>query len=173
MPHFGAPKARGLTAKARTERSSVIAAMRVVFGHCPRDRVPDFTHKQRAHAPRHKWMLSHGAPADPSDPWNSHAAPVSPRQKSQFAAHGLPGRQRRSLSISIKQQLTPTLGRAEAIKFLQRFSGPPTQAVGKIWLASTAIPTPQIAAPMRRGVSAIPKAPCRRTTAAVAVTSSV
>src|SRR5712672_987316 len=29
---------------------------------------------------RHKWMLSHGAPADPSDPWNSHAAPVSPRQ---------------------------------------------------------------------------------------------
>src|SRR5258706_8914522 len=22
---------------------------------------------------RHKWMLSHGAPADPSDPWNSHA----------------------------------------------------------------------------------------------------
>src|SRR5258707_1075190 len=29
---------------------------------------------------RHKWILSHGAPADPSDPWNSHAAPVSPRQ---------------------------------------------------------------------------------------------
>src|SRR5258708_9562354 len=29
---------------------------------------------------RHKWMLSHGAPADPSDPWNSHASPVSPRQ---------------------------------------------------------------------------------------------
>src|SRR5882757_3137821 len=29
---------------------------------------------------RLKWMLSHGAPADPSDPWNSHAAPVSPRQ---------------------------------------------------------------------------------------------
>src|SRR5258708_7111464 len=28
---------------------------------------------------RHKWMLSHGAPADPSDPWNSHAAPVSLR----------------------------------------------------------------------------------------------
>src|SRR5882757_3448624 len=32
---------------------------------------------------RHKWMLSHGAPADPSDPWNSHAAPVSPRQNGQ------------------------------------------------------------------------------------------
>src|SRR3981189_2854561 len=28
----------------------------------------------------HKWMLSHGALADPSDPWNSPAAPVSPRQ---------------------------------------------------------------------------------------------
>ena len=35
---------------------------------------------------RHKWMLSHGAPADPSDPWNSHAAPVSPRQNCAFAA---------------------------------------------------------------------------------------
>ena len=33
---------------------------------------------------RHKWMLSHGAPADPSDPWNSHAAPVSPRQNGQI-----------------------------------------------------------------------------------------
>ena len=32
------------------------------------------------------------------------------------------------LSISIKQQLTPTLGRAEAIKFLQRFSGPPSSS---------------------------------------------
>jgi ABC-type uncharacterized transport system substrate-binding protein len=32
---------------------------------------------------RHKWMLSHGAPADPCDPWNSHAAPVSPRQNGQ------------------------------------------------------------------------------------------
>src|SRR5258705_12470999 len=32
---------------------------------------------------RHKWMLSPGAPADPSDPWNSHAAPVSPRQNGQ------------------------------------------------------------------------------------------
>src|SRR5258705_4437878 len=32
---------------------------------------------------RHKWMLSHSAPADPSDPWNSHAAPVSPRQNGQ------------------------------------------------------------------------------------------
>src|SRR5258705_7281048 len=33
---------------------------------------------------RLKWMLSHGAPADPSDPWNSHAAPVSPRQNGAF-----------------------------------------------------------------------------------------
>jgi len=29
---------------------------------------------------RHNWLLSRGSPADPSDPWNSHAAPVSPRQ---------------------------------------------------------------------------------------------
>src|SRR5262245_33795377 len=39
-PHSGAPKARGLAAKARTERSSNVAAMGVVFGHCPRDQVP-------------------------------------------------------------------------------------------------------------------------------------
>ena len=38
---------------------------------------------------RHKWMLSHGAPADPSDPWNSHAAPVSPRQNCAFAIHAM------------------------------------------------------------------------------------
>jgi hypothetical protein len=29
----------------------------------------------------HKRVLSHGAPADPSDPWNIHAAPVSPLQQ--------------------------------------------------------------------------------------------
>ena len=39
---------------------------------------PETTVKASPH--RHKWMLSHGAPADPSDPWNFHAAPVSPRQ---------------------------------------------------------------------------------------------
>src|SRR4030081_1462423 len=39
---------------------------------------------------RHKWMLSHGAPADPSDPWNSHAAPVSPRPNGQAVPAGVP-----------------------------------------------------------------------------------
>jgi hypothetical protein len=39
---------------------------------------PETTVKASPH--RHKWMLSHGAPTDPSDPWNFHAAPVSPRQ---------------------------------------------------------------------------------------------
>jgi hypothetical protein len=38
------------------------------------------TNGVKASPHRHKWMLSPGAPADPSDPWNSHAAPVSPRQ---------------------------------------------------------------------------------------------
>ena len=33
-------------------------------------------------------MLSHGAPADPSDPWNSHAAPVSPRQNGRLRKAG-------------------------------------------------------------------------------------
>ena len=36
---------------------------------------PETTVKASAH--RHKWMLSHGAPTDPSDPWNFHAAPIS------------------------------------------------------------------------------------------------
>src|SRR5882757_8619156 len=44
----------------------------------PRDK------RVKASPHRHKWMLSHGAPADPSDPWNSHAAPVSPRQNGVF-----------------------------------------------------------------------------------------
>jgi hypothetical protein len=36
------------------------------------------TNGVKASPHRLKWMLSRGAPADPSDPWNSHAAPVSP-----------------------------------------------------------------------------------------------
>src|SRR5712671_5108707 len=44
--------------------------------------IPRQTVKASPH--RHKWMLSPGAPADPSDPWNSHAAPVSPRQNGQI-----------------------------------------------------------------------------------------
>src|SRR5260370_2537 len=49
----------------------------------PRDK------RVKASPHRHKWMLSHGAPADPSDPWNSHAAPVSPRQNAHFTARSL------------------------------------------------------------------------------------
>src|SRR5262245_63397878 len=42
-PHSGAPKARGLTAMARTERSFTLPQKHVVIGHCPTDRVPNFT----------------------------------------------------------------------------------------------------------------------------------
>src|SRR5882762_10064792 len=38
------------------------------------------TNGVKASPHRHKRVLSHGAPADPSDPWNFDAAPVSPRQ---------------------------------------------------------------------------------------------
>src|SRR5258705_9299357 len=38
---------------------------------------------------RHNWLLSRGSPADPSDPWNSHAAPVSPRQNGQVHSYRL------------------------------------------------------------------------------------
>src|SRR3981189_619530 len=41
------------------------------------------TNGVKASPHRHKSMLSHGASADPSDPWNSHAAPLSPRQNGQ------------------------------------------------------------------------------------------
>ncbi len=47
------------------------------------------TNGVKASPHRLKWMLSHGAPADPSDPWNSHAAPVSPRQNGQVAVRSL------------------------------------------------------------------------------------
>src|SRR3981189_3252803 len=42
---------------------------------------PETTVKASPH--RHKWMLSHGAPTDPSDPWNFPPRPVSPRQNGQ------------------------------------------------------------------------------------------
>src|SRR5882757_4519181 len=48
------------------------------------------TNGVKASPHRHKGVLSHGAPADPSDPWNSHAARVSPRQNGQRERHGLP-----------------------------------------------------------------------------------
>src|SRR5258705_12183392 len=35
------------------------------------------TNGVKASPHQHKRVLSHGAPADPSDPWNIHAAPVS------------------------------------------------------------------------------------------------
>src|SRR5258708_5788413 len=45
--------------------------------------IPRQTVKASPH--RHKRVLSPGAPADPSDPWNSHAAPVSPRQNGRLS----------------------------------------------------------------------------------------
>src|SRR5258705_281152 len=46
------------------------------------------TNDVKASPHRHKWMLSRGAPADPSDPWNSHAAPVSRRQNGPTGDRG-------------------------------------------------------------------------------------
>jgi len=42
------------------------------------------TNGVKASPHRHNWLLSRGALAAPSDPWNSHAAPVSPRQNGNF-----------------------------------------------------------------------------------------
>jgi hypothetical protein len=52
-PHSGAPKARGLTARTRTERTSVLSvAMSDIIGHCPRDRASIFTLK----SPEGQWQ---------------------------------------------------------------------------------------------------------------------
>ena len=73
-----------VTRKTRSRRLAVAplhhGASRCTMEHHDATGVttPETTVKASPH--RHKWMLSHGAPADPSDPWNSHAAPVSPRQ---------------------------------------------------------------------------------------------
>src|SRR6266498_5861778 len=47
-PPSGAPKARGLRAKARTEQTSMLPRCAVIR-HCPRDRVPIFTPDRRSH----------------------------------------------------------------------------------------------------------------------------
>jgi hypothetical protein len=42
------------------------------------------TNGVKASPHRHNWLLSRGALAAPSDPWNFDAAPVSPRQNGNF-----------------------------------------------------------------------------------------
>ena len=76
-----------VTRKTRSRRLAV-APLHHGASHCTMEHhdatgvtTPRQTMKASPH--RHKWMLSPGAPADPSDPWNSHAAPVSPRQNGQ------------------------------------------------------------------------------------------
>src|SRR5712671_6398605 len=82
-----------VTRKTRSRRLAV-APLHHGASHCTMEHhdatgvtTPRQTVKASPH--RHKWMLSHGAPADPSDPWNSHAAPVSPRQNGQRGVSAL------------------------------------------------------------------------------------
>ena len=84
-----------VTRKTRSRRLAVAplhhGASRCTMEHHDATGVTTPRQTVKASPHRHKWMLSHGAPADPSDPWNSHAAPVSPRQNGQSdAAIGLP-----------------------------------------------------------------------------------
>src|SRR6202051_2715582 len=73
-----------VTRKTRSRRLAVAplhhGASRCTMEHHDATGVTTPRQTVKASPHRHKWMLSHGAPADPSDPWNSHAAPVSPRQ---------------------------------------------------------------------------------------------
>src|SRR5712675_518080 len=77
-----------VTRKTRSRRLAVAplhhGASRCTMEHHDATGVTTPRQTVKASPHRHKWMLSHGAPADPSDPWNSHAAPVSPRQNSEF-----------------------------------------------------------------------------------------
>jgi hypothetical protein len=71
-----------VTRKTRSRRLAVAplhhGASRCTMEHHDATGVTTPRQTVKASPHRHKWMLSHGAPADPSDPWNSHAAPVSP-----------------------------------------------------------------------------------------------
>src|SRR5258705_4675798 len=79
-----------VTRKTRSRRLAVAplhhGASRCTMEHHDATGVTTPRQTMKASPHRHKWMLSHGAPADPSDPWNSHAAPVSPRQNGQRQA---------------------------------------------------------------------------------------
>src|SRR5882672_4581316 len=79
-----------VTRKTRSRRLAVAplhhGASRCTMEHHDATGVTTPRQTVKASPHRHKWMLSHGAPADPSDPWNSHAAPVSPRQNGQWRA---------------------------------------------------------------------------------------
>src|SRR5712672_638891 len=81
-----------VTRKTRSRRLAVAplhhGASRCTMEHHDATGVTTPRQTVKASPHRHKWMLSHGAPADPSDPWNSHAAPVSPRQNGQQAEEG-------------------------------------------------------------------------------------
>jgi hypothetical protein len=55
------------------------------------------TNGVKASPHRHKRVLSHGAPADPSGPWNIHAAPVSPHRQTTGADEKADGRARSNL----------------------------------------------------------------------------
>ena len=76
-----------VTRKTRSRRLAVAplhhGASRCTMEHHDATGVTTPRQTVKASPHRHKWMLSPGAPADPSDPWNSHAAPVSPRQNGQ------------------------------------------------------------------------------------------
>src|SRR3981189_3283460 len=83
----GRPAALHVTRKTRSRRLAVAplhhGASRCTMEHHDATGVTTPRQTVKASPHRHKWMLSPEAPADPSDPWNSHAAPVSPRQNGQ------------------------------------------------------------------------------------------
>src|SRR6267154_4724287 len=72
------PPALHVTRKTRSRRLAV-APLHHGAPRCDGCATLRTTMKASLH--RHNWLLSRGSPADPSDPWNSHAAPVSPLQQ--------------------------------------------------------------------------------------------
>jgi hypothetical protein len=95
---------------------------------------------------RHKWMLSPGAPADPSDPWNSHS-PVSPRQNGQRKLVRLNGPPETLRVLAVAQQAADTL----ATTCPQAVSAEPTAQLEAVEQAIDAVaPLPR----QRRSASA-------------------
>src|ERR1700675_1419230 len=79
--HVTDDTARHLRYTSRAKREADVSlSHRCTMEHTMRRVFHRETNGVKASPHRHNWVLSHGAPADPSDPWNIHAAPVSPRQ---------------------------------------------------------------------------------------------
>src|SRR5258708_6409194 len=80
--HVTDDTARHLRYTSRAKREADVSlSHRCTMEHHDATGVSPEKNGVKASPHRHNWLLSRGALAAPSDPWNSHAAPVSPRHR--------------------------------------------------------------------------------------------